>query len=172
MRWKIIVTGRERQRETIIVVTMIEGVKETTTGERGRIIVGMIGVVIMIVMAGGVTTRNAAESDLHGSLHGRIFTRVNEEWINIGRTETGVIVMTTTAVTVVVIATASTTVVARLRMIAGIDETIAIVPIAAVGITTEGEVAIEAEVAVGNAVNDTDAAETAVRLPLRKVTSS
>jgi hypothetical protein len=84
-----------------------------------------------------------------------------------------VIVMTTTAVTVIVIATATTTVVAMLRMIPGIDEMIAIVIIAAVVITTEGE-AIEAEVAVGNAVNvnDTDAVETAVRLPLRKVRTS
>jgi hypothetical protein len=83
-----------------------------------------------------------------------------------------VIVTTTTAVTVVVIATATITVVAMLRMIPGIDETIAIVTTAAVGITTEGEAAIEAEVAVGNAVIGTDAAETAVRLPLRKVTTS
>jgi hypothetical protein len=76
MRWKIIVTGRERQRETIIVVTMIEGVKETTTGERGLIIVMRIGVLTMIVMAGGVTTRNVAENDL---LHEKRFTRVTDE---------------------------------------------------------------------------------------------
>jgi hypothetical protein len=36
--------------------------------------VGMIGVVTMIVMAGGVTTRNAAESDLHE----KSFTRVTD----------------------------------------------------------------------------------------------
>jgi hypothetical protein len=170
MRRITIVTVRERRRETIIVVTTIEGVKETTTGERGRIIVGMIGVVIMIVMVDGVTTRNVAESDL---LHEKRLTKVTDEWFNHGRTETDVIVMTTTAVTVVVIATASTTVVAMLRMIPGIDETIAIVTIAAVAITTDGG-AIEVEVAVGNAetVNGTDAAETAVRLPLRKVTTS
>jgi hypothetical protein len=75
MRWKIIVTGRERQRETIIVVTMIEGVKETTTGERGLIIM-MIGAVTMIVMAGGVTTWNVAENDL---LHENSSTRVTDE---------------------------------------------------------------------------------------------
>jgi hypothetical protein len=75
MRWKAIVIGRERRRETIIDVTMNEGVKETTTGERGRIIV-MIGVVTMIVMADDVMTR-AAENDLHEK---RItFTRVTDE---------------------------------------------------------------------------------------------
>jgi hypothetical protein len=80
--------------------------------------------------------------------------------------------MTTTAVTVVVITTATITVVARIWMIAGIiDEKIGIVTIAVVGITTEGE-AIEAEVAVENAMNGTGAAETAVRLPPRKVTTS
>jgi hypothetical protein len=169
MRWKIIVTGRERQRETIIVVTMIEGVKETTTGERGLIIM-MIGAVTMIVMAGGVTTWNVAENDL---LHENSSTRVTDEWVNLvghRRIETGVIT-TTIAVTVVVI---TTTVVVRIWMIPGIiDETIAIVivTIGVAGITTEGEV-IEAEVAAGNAMNGIDAAETAVRLPLRKVTTS
>jgi hypothetical protein len=81
------------------------------------------------------------------------------------------VITTTIAVTVVVI---TTTVVVRIWMIPGIiDETIviAIVTIAAVEITTEGEV-IEAEVAAGNAMNGIDAAETAVRLPLRKVTTS
>jgi hypothetical protein len=75
MRWKAIVIGRERQRETIIVVKMIEGVKETTTGGRGRIIV-MIGVVTMIVMADDVMTR-AAENDLHGKRF--TFRRVTDE---------------------------------------------------------------------------------------------
>jgi hypothetical protein len=75
MRWKAIVIGRERRRETIIDVTMNEGVKETTTGERGRIIV-MIGVVTMIVMADDVMTR-AAENDLHGKRF--MFRRVTDE---------------------------------------------------------------------------------------------
>jgi predicted metallopeptidase len=85
------------------------------------------------------------------------------------------VITTTTAVIVVVITTATTTVVARIWMIPGIiDETIAIVivivTIAVVGTTTEGE-AIEAEVAVGNAMTGTGVAERAVRLPLRKATS-
>jgi hypothetical protein len=80
--------------------------------------------------------------------------------------------MTTTAVRVVVITTVTITVVARIWMSPGIiDEKIGIVTIAIVGITTEG-VAIEAEVAVENAMTGTGAAETAARLPLRKVTTS
>jgi hypothetical protein len=66
----------------------------------------------------------------------------------------------------------STTVGATWRMILGIDETIAIVTTESVGITTEGEAVIEAEVAVEvevAAVNGTGVAETVVPLPLRKV---
>jgi hypothetical protein len=169
MRWKTIVTGQGGQKETIMVGTTIEGVKETTIEALGQIIIVMIGV-NTIVMGDDATTRNAAETDLRE----RRYTMGTDECVKVnhGPTETGVSVMTTPAVIIAVIAIVSTTVGATWRMILGIDETIAIVTTESVGITTEGEAVIEAEVAVEvevAAVNGTGVAETVVPLPLRKV---